>query len=258
MNKYSYFNLLLTFLKEQNSKNFWNELNDAIKSHNLYFRKLDLIQRIKLASLTGISLIKNQDYNSFNQLRRGITLFPTDTKISPNDMELLVLVLKRCNIIYSFQLNKNTDAEDSGDNFVNVINQIDEYINSFSYDEIFAKPDFFLEFSDSNIQKYINDSPPPKMMHFSQNEKITRLNLDDDIINKKKMSTEELDDFSQKKKFYDLNTEFISRNKIFVDKNQKLIFEYQYLINNFFNNYIAKYVEKNGLGKDDVLFIYKG
>ena len=228
------------------------------KAHNNYFRKLDLTQRIKLASETGISTIKEQDYKSFDQLRSGIILFPSDKKVRLDDMELLILVLKRCNAIYSFQLNKNEISDESKDDFVVFINKIDEFINSFSYEEILSKPDFFLEFTDPNIKAYINDKPPPELMHFSQNTDIVKLNKERDIYSVKKKSSEELDDFNQKKKIYDLNTEFISRNKIFVDSKQKLIFEYQYLINNFFYNFIAKYIEKNGLDKEDILFIYKG
>jgi hypothetical protein len=258
MNKYSYFDLVLTFMKDKNSKNFWNELNEVITAQNNYFRKLDLNQRIKLASETGISSIKEQDYKSFDQLRKGILLFPPEKKVLFDDIELLILVLKRCNTIYSFELNKNKTSDESKDDFVVFINKIDEYINSFKYEEILSKPDFFLEFSDSNIQEYINKSPPPELMHFSQNDKVLKINMDKDICSLKKISGEVLDDFYQKKKFYDLCTEFISSNKIFVDSKQKLLFEYQYLINNFFNNFIAKYIEKNGLDKDSILFIYKG
>lgn len=96
------------------------------------------------------------------------------------------------------------------------------------------------------------------MMHFSQNEDIIKLNKDRDILESKRSNTETLDDFSQKKKFYDLNTEFISRDKIFIDSKQDLIFKYQYLINNFFNKSINEYIKKNNLESDDMLFIYKG
>ena len=147
---------------------------------------------------------------------------------------------------------------DIDNNFVEFINKIDKYIDSFNYDEIFAKPDFFLEFNDPNIQAYINDKPPPKLMHFSQNTDIAKLNKDKYTYDVHKKSSETLDDFEQKKKFYDLNTEFISRDKIFVDSKQDLIFKYQYLINNFFNKWVSKYIKKNNLETDDLLFIYKG
>jgi hypothetical protein len=258
MNKYSYFDLVLKFIKEKNTNSFWNELNQVIKTHNNYFRKLDLTQRIKLASETGISTIKDQDYKSFEQLRSGIILFPSDKKVEIDDIELLILILKRCNAVYSFQLNKNEIFDESKDDFVVFINKIDEYIKSFTYEQILSKPDFFLDLEDSNIQAYINDKPPPELMHFSQNTDIAKLNMDKDICSVKKASTEVLDDFSQKKKFFDLITEFISRDKIFVDSKQKLIFEYQYLINNFFNKFINEYIKKNNLETDDILFIYKG
>jgi len=260
MNKYSYFDLVLTFLKEKDTKNFWNELNEVIKSHNLYFRKLDLVQRIKLASETGISSIRDQEYKSFEELRKGIILFPVESKVTLDDMELLVLVLKRCNSIYSFQLNNYTLSSDKepSDKFASVINKIDEYINSFSYEKIFAKPDFFVEFSDSNIQDYIKKSPPPELLHISKNDKVDKINKDSNILENKKSASDIPEDFNQKKKFYDLNTEFISRDKIFVDSKQKLIFEYQYFINNFFNKFVKEYIKKNNLNEEDIYFIYKG
>jgi len=257
MNKYSYYDLLLKFSKESNTKSFWEELNNIIKSQNLYFMKLNIEQRIKLASETRISSIKDIEYKSFNELRKGVLIFPPETTITLGDLELLTLVLKRCNLIYSYKLEQPSKL-DIDNNFVKFINKIDEYIDNGIYEEIFAKPDFFLDFNDTNIQAYINNKPPPELMHFSQNTDITKLNKDRGLLEDNKNSSEILHDFNQKKKFYDLNTEFISRDKIFVDSKQDLIFKYQYLINIFFNKYVNEYIKKNNLETDDLLFIYKG
>jgi hypothetical protein len=263
MNKYSHFDTILKFFKESKKKSFWDELNETIKSQNNYYRKLNIDQRIKLASETRISSIKDKNYNSFNDLRRGIILFPPESVEKISDYELLILILRRCNMVYSYKLSpeymvKEDNETDDDEKFVKFINKIDKYIDDSKYDEIFAKPDFFLEFNDTNIQAYINNKPPPELMHFSQNTDISKLNKDKDIYDIKKKSSEILDDFNQKKKFYDLNTEFISRDKIFVDSKQDLIFKYQYLINNFFNKYVNEYIKKNNLETDDLLFIYKG
>ena len=261
MNKYSYFDLVLKFIKEKNTKNFWDELNEIIKSHNLYFRKLDLVQRIKLASETSISSIKNQEYKSFEELRNGIILFSTDTEVLSDDMELLMLVLKRCNTIYSFKLNIDVDDDkqiknDSDEDFINFIKKIDYLVNNLNYDEIFTKPYFFVKPDDENIENYINKTEP--IMHFSKNSDYLKINKELNILADKKKSSGELDDFAQKKKFYDLNTEFISRDEIFVDNNQKLIFKYQYLINSSFNKLIDEYKKRNKLNEEDIYFIYKG
>ena len=257
MNKFSYYDLILLFLSEKNSKKFWEELNSIIRAHNIYFRRLNIQQRIKLASETGISSIQEKDYNSFDDLRRGIISFSSDLRL--DDLELLILTLRRCNSVYSYKIGENIIEEvKSPDNFVAFINKIDEYIGNFTYDEIFAKPDFFLEFSDPNIQNFINGSPPTPLMHFSQNENINRLNLDSNILESKKASGDDLDDFSQKKQFYDLNTDFISRNEVFLDTRQDLIFKFQYLVNDFFNTFIDQYIKKNKLQSDDIYFIYKG
>lgn len=293
MNKYSHFDFVLKFFKESNTKTFWDELNQIIKSYNVYHMKLNIDQRIKLASETRISSIKDKNYISFNDLRNGIILFPYDTTENVSDLELLILILRSCNMVFSYKLPreyakykfdenikynkedkmKETEAKEEvkkevkkevkeevkeEKKFIKFINIIDEYINNFDYDKIFTKPDFFLEFNDPNIQAYIHKKPPPELMHFSQNTNITKLNKDRDILEDKKQSANVMDDFTQKKKFYDLNTEFISRDKIFVDSKQDLIFKYQYMINNFFNKCINEYIKKNNLESDDILFIYKG
>ena len=98
MNKFSYYDLILLFLSEKNSKKFWEELNSIIRAHNIYFRRLNIQQRIKLASETGISSIQEEDYNSFDDLRRGIILFSSDLRL--DDLELLILTLRRCNSVY--------------------------------------------------------------------------------------------------------------------------------------------------------------
>ena len=249
--------LLNIFTKEGASKNFWNYLNYIIETQNENYNKLGLLDKINLASQTSISNIKDKEYKSFEDLRDNITVFPPETKLRINNLELLTLILKRYSLMdnYKFEQPSKLNVDD---NFIKFINKINEYINSFNYNEIFAKPDFFLEFNDPNIQEYINNKPPPQLMHFSQNTDIAKLNKDRELLEDKKKSGEVLDDFSQKKKFYDLNTEFISRDKIFVDSKQDLIFKYQYLINNFFNKYINEYIKKNNLETDDLLFIYKG
>lgn len=249
--------LLNIFTKEGASKNFWNYLNYIIETQNENYNKLGLLDKINLASQTSISNIKDKEYKSFEDLRDNITVFPPETKLRINNLELLTLILKRYSLMdnYKFEQPSKLNVDD---NFIKFINKINEYINSFNYNEIFAKPDFFLEFNDPNIQEYIKNKPPPELMHFSQNTDIAKLNKDRELLEDKKKSGEVLDDFSQKKKFYDLNTEFISRDKIFVDSKQDLIFKYQYLINNFFNKYINEYIKKNNLETDDLLFIYKG
>ena len=142
MNKFSYYDLILLFLSEKNSKKFWEELNSIIRAHNIYFRRLNIQQRIKLASETGISSIQEKDYNSFDDLRRGIILFSSDLRL--DDLELLILTLRRCNSVYSYKIGENIIEEvKSSDDFILFINKIDEYIGNFTYDEIFAKPDFF-------------------------------------------------------------------------------------------------------------------
>ena len=59
-----------------------------------------------------------------------------------------------------------------------------------------------------------------------------------------------------KKKFYDIMTDFINRDLI--DNNQSIIFKFQSLIINCFNNAIDTYRKQHNLDEEDIFFIYKG
>ena len=69
-------------MREKNSKKFWDELNSIIKSHSIYYKKLNIIQKINLAYQTRISSISDKEYNSFYELRRNIMLCPLNAAIN--------------------------------------------------------------------------------------------------------------------------------------------------------------------------------
>ena len=105
MNKY--FNLLLRFFKERNTTDFWDELNEIIKSQNMYYQKLDNQQKKNISYDTLISSIKDDKYVSFEQLRKGIIKFDPEDKIKVDDLELLLIILNRCDNIYNYYNQKN-------------------------------------------------------------------------------------------------------------------------------------------------------
>jgi hypothetical protein len=137
-------------------------------------------------------------------------------------------------------------------NFINSINKMDTFINSITYDEIIKKPDFFYDFESDTIQNYINGTS--KILYFSKSSTKNE-EFDLDKLRDTKLSTNK---FAQKKLFMDISTEFISRNAVYTDSRQELIFKFQYLVNTLFNKSITQYKEKNSLGSEDILFIYKG
>jgi hypothetical protein len=142
------------------------------------------------------------------------------------------------------------------EDFINFINKIDTYIASFTYDELMKKPDFFLDITDQNIKDYIEGRS--KLLHFSDNSNSKIMDKKSDILTTKKKDIDILDEFSQKKMFYDINTTFISSEEIFTDNKQELIFKFQYLINKFFNKIVDSYIKEKGLGANDIIFMYKG
>lgn len=263
MNKFSHFDLILKFLREKNTKQFWDELNDIITSHNDYYRRLQLNQKIKLASESSISFVKERNYNSFAELRQGVIPFPINSRDVYSDFELFILVLKRCNLVYTHRIVVNDYANESCTNFSSFIKKINEYIDEFTYEEIIKVPEFFLpydEFVKIN-NDYINSKTDDenKFLRFSKNEHTGSIHEDANLLNRKRSSvSDKLTKFDQKKNFYDMNTEFISREKIFIDSKQDLLFKYQYLINNFFNKFTKEYIEKNNISSENLCFIYKG
>ena len=107
MDNIKYYDFLVKFMREKNSKKFWDELNSIIKSHSIYYKKLNIIQKINLAYQTRISSISDKEYNSFYELRRNIMLFPLNANISVDDLELLIMIIKRCVLIYDYAFNEN-------------------------------------------------------------------------------------------------------------------------------------------------------
>ena len=64
--------------------------------------------------------------------------------------------------------------------------------------------------------------------------------------------------YNQKKIFKECITEEFSQNLLFNDNKQEIINNFQYLINNMFNDKISKYINDKKLKKDSIKFIYKG
>jgi hypothetical protein len=120
-----YYELITLFLKDYKKQEFWNELNNLIELHNDYYKYLSIDDKLNLAADTNISNIKNKQYNNFYSLREGIILFPVDKKLFLNDLELIIYILRRCNIIYNYPRSFNLLITDKNENidkkFSNII-----------------------------------------------------------------------------------------------------------------------------------------
>jgi len=153
-------------------------------------------------------------------------------------------------------------------NFNIFIAKIDEYIASITLEKMSEKPYFFLDYSDQNIQDYLQGKE--KLEHILNNTD-AKIIEETPILEKEKLgsSTEKIningvekeikkiEVFSQKKKFYDINTEFIAKEKIFNENNKTTIFYFQYLVNNLINKIINEYANKENL-INQLFFIFKG
>lgn len=261
---FNYLELIILFNHYKNNVDFIDKLNIVISEHNDIYKYLSIKNKIDLASRTGISLIKNKTYKSFEELRNNIILFPPDKKIKIDNFELFVMIILRCGLVYDY-INSDIDYnyfQNEYEKFIYTIKKINNFIENITYDDIFFIPDFFVNINDINIVEYENDPVDSKLIRISKNDDDNKNNkgliFEHDIFNNERNKSNDLDEFSQKKIFYDFNTEFISRDVVFTDNKQNLIFKFQYLIINFFNKFIKIYLDKNNLKEDDIVFIFKG
>jgi hypothetical protein len=82
-------------------------------SPNNYFENLSIENKIALASKSFISNIQDKTYKNINQLRNGTIIFPVESKLNLNDIELLFFVLRRCNMIYDYPQSNNLLLENT-------------------------------------------------------------------------------------------------------------------------------------------------
>jgi hypothetical protein len=151
---------------------------------------------------------------------------------------------------------------------IDIIKEIDNYINSFTLEDLLIKPYFLL---DRNLLNYNTSNKLVVNLcnnTLIKNEKKEPIDIDLDLdYNKEKKNEIDLDYnkqkndkmfdiFNQKKTFNDMMTSFITFDLL--DSKKDLIFNFQYLVNSFFKKTISKYIKKNNKNEDDIIFMYKG
>ena len=141
-----------------------------------------------------------------------------------------------------------------------IIKIIDDYISSISLATLLARPQFILPIDS------IKSTRPPHLYNIGSNI-IDGMDFDSNILdNSKAQITTEIQVFDQKKKLLDFMTDLISKEVVFNDKNQREIFNFQYLVNNFFNFKIEEYIQNfrsptNSMFRlqpNSIFFMYKG
>ena len=149
-----------------------------------------------------------------------------------------------------------TSSEPSTIHFVEILSNVNEYINSFNLNLLLTPP-FYMRPKESFLQskEYIlNDNN--KLFNLTKNDALGQIFESENILeNTKSIGAS---DFDQKKKFYDLMTDLVSKEEVFTDSKQLNIFYFQSLVNNFFNKFVKEYLQQKGLPEDFIVFIYKG
>ena len=138
----------------------------------------------------------------------------------------------------------------SGDTF-DIISVIDEAIEKDleNFESFLIKPDFMNdELREETEQIYMYNSNK-KGLIFSDRQIESVSSYEND---------EGFDRFLEKKKLYDVMTTYINSEVVFNFDNQDLIFNFQYLVNNYFNRIIEVYLEKHPELNQKLKFIYKG
>jgi hypothetical protein len=221
------------------------------------------------------SKLKNNIINDANNIIKKISPDVPDAPDAPDAPDVPVAPIAP--IVPDAQVSPDTP-----DSF-NIIKIIDEYIESFSLDQLLVKPDFILDKNKLNknsniIVRNIIDKTKSDIILQDNNDydydydytniDKTKSNIrlqdnndydydyDYDYTNINKTKLSGMEKFNQKKIFFDIITSFIS--KTLLENEHALIFNFQYLVNNFFNKNLEKYIKKNNYNERDIFFIYKG
>ena len=137
-----------------------------------------------------------------------------------------------------------------------IISKIDDEIESDldKFDFFLRKPDFI----DDKLREVNDYSLEEKNQVYMYNNLTNGLVFEDRKIEHKVDDGKSLKKFQQKKKLYDSMTSYINSETVFKQSNQETIFNFQYLINNYYNRFIQKYIQQYPELDQRLKFIYKG
>ncbi len=257
---------------------FWNKLSKTINGTNTVLNDHPEIKE-KVINATNILELPSGDYKSFDMIRKNLKTKKSDRALEINFELFLRLVIR---FVYTVLLAKGkgidivmdengrlrftscqlTEADKKRSEheikvFLETIGIVDAFINSQNLIELLKKPDIYVDFNNPRIQKNVLDNKVNPYICIL-NDKYNGLVLERELTAVPENKDMTLTPFTQKKTFYDLNTDLISNEEIFNDTKKHLIFIFQYLVNKFFNTMVEKYIHEKGLQPNDVVFMYKG
>jgi len=249
-------------------KNIFNNPKQYINNEKLICEFTNVLLDItdnmmKLLDSDNIMRINNKyninnkrcDVNNYNQLE---LLFMLSDPSKDKNLIYLDKLIKRYIDIVKI-INSKTKPESIPETKPEIIleqdngmllfrNTIDMYIKSFTLDQLLTRPDFFIDnVVDEPIYRVVkNDIDKQSIIP------------DKNLLLGTKTDSNDFPDFLQRKFFFDKITDMISVEEIYKNEKQDLIFNFQYLVNSFFNNFIDNYIVANGLKNGSIIFLFKG
>ena len=247
MNINSVYNILNNSSSLRETSDINNAIDYLLKEIKNIANELDYSKYNKLVDqATNISNTTNNYIYNFNDnsiINEGIY------KI----YGLLAIYLKIRNILNS---NINLDGSSSFD----IISKIDEHIESDleNFEHFLNKPSFI-----NNELREVDDASEKKdnqVYMFNKNvSERDALVFDDRTITNEESDPEDPGFMMfQQKKLYDIMTDYINNETVFNQTEQLTIFNFQYLLNTYFNQFVKKYIEKHPNLEGKLKFLYKG
>jgi hypothetical protein len=219
-----------------NEKTICNTINELINDSSELFKLLPQYEQNYINDKYGYinkkcKIKKDEDVMMFS-------IF--DPKLLVDNKKQFIKLLNRYIEIYTLLEKPEPEIKPEIKPFQKII---EDYIDSSSLDILLTKPDFFINKYEDGIGRILNNENSGKIFNGK-------------IFYNEVISNNNLEDFLQKKMVADKMTDLIAKENLLVDTD--IIFNFQYLINTFFNNKINEYIKRNNLKKESIVFIYKG
>jgi hypothetical protein len=209
-----------------------------------------------------ISILANKlDYSKYKKLvdnatnisntsKNYIYNFNTNTVINEGIYKIYGLLAIYLKIKKILNINNSTQPFD-------IISKINEEIESDlkNFDSFFIKPYFM----NDKLRDVNNSDENNNQVYMFNNEREGLEFKDREITNSEdEDSKKSMEAFQQKKQLYDVMTDYINYETVYSQGNQELIFNFQYLVNSYYNKFLEEYIKRNPELKDNLRFLYKG
>lgn len=238
-----------------------NSVYDILNSSSLNSKENNLDKAIDYLR-EQISILANKlDYSKYKNLvdnannisntsKNYIYNFNTNTVINEGIYKIYGLLAIYLKIKKILSITKSTQPFD-------IISKINEEIESDlkNFDSFFIKPYFM-----NDELREVNDMDESNNQVYMFNNEREGLEFKDREINNSEDedSKKSLVVFQQKKQLYDVMTDYINYETVYSQGNQELIFNFQYLVNSYYNKFLEEYIKRNPDLKDNLKFLYKG